>query len=74
MTLTGPPPASELPPYGRVLLDLLEGGSTLSVRGVEAVEVWRVVERVLAAWRGGLVPLEEYPAGSEGPPDAPERT
>lgn len=74
MTLTGPPPASDAPPYGHVLLDLLDGGSTLSVRGDEAEEAWRVVEPVLAAWHDGLVPLEEYPAGSDGPEDAPKQT
>jgi glucose-6-phosphate 1-dehydrogenase len=68
MTLTGPPPTSDLPPYGHVLLDLLGGGSTLSVRGDGAEEAWRVVEPVIVAWRDGLVPLEEYPAGSDGPP------
>jgi glucose-6-phosphate 1-dehydrogenase len=68
MTLTGPPPPSDVPPYGHVLLDLLGGGSTLSVRGDEAEEAWRVVEPVLAAWREHRVPLEEYPAGSDGPP------
>ena len=68
MTLTAPPPASDLPPYGRVLLDVLDGGSTLSVRGDEAEEAWRVVEPVLAAWRAGRVALDEYPAGSTGPP------
>ncbi len=66
--LTGSPPASELPAYGHVLLDLLEGRSTLSVRGDEAEEAWRVVEPVLATWRDGLVPLEEYPAGRTDPP------
>lgn len=68
MTLTTPPPASDLPPYGSVLLDVLDRGSTLSVRGDEAEEAWRVVEPILAAWREGRVPLEEYPAGSTGPP------
>jgi glucose-6-phosphate 1-dehydrogenase len=68
MTLSGPAPASDLPPYGHVLLDLLDGGSALSVRGDEAEEAWRVVEPVLAAWREDRVPLEEYPAGSDGPP------
>jgi glucose-6-phosphate 1-dehydrogenase len=68
MTVTGPPPASDLPPYGHVLLDLLDGGSTLSVRGDEAEEAWRVVEPVLTAWREHRVPLDEYPAGSDGPP------
>jgi glucose-6-phosphate 1-dehydrogenase len=69
LTLTGPPPSSDVPPYGHVLLDLIGGGSTLSVRGDGAEEAWRVVEPVLAAWRDGVVPLEEYPAGSDGPRD-----
>jgi glucose-6-phosphate 1-dehydrogenase len=68
MMLSGPPPTSDLPPYGHVLLDLLDGGSTLSVRGDGAEEAWRVVEPVLVAWRQGHVPLEEYAAGSDGPP------
>lgn len=68
ITLSGLSPASDLPPYGHVLLDLLDGGSTLSVRGDEAEEAWRVVEPVLAAWREQRVPLGEYPAGSDGPP------
>jgi glucose-6-phosphate 1-dehydrogenase len=68
MTLTGPSPTSDVPPYGHVLLDLLDGGSTLSVRGDGAEEAWRVVEPVLGAWREDRVPLEEYPAGSDGPP------
>jgi glucose-6-phosphate 1-dehydrogenase len=67
MTLTGPPPPSGAPAYGNVLLDLLGGGSTLSVRSDEAEEAWRVVEPVLAAWHQDRVPLEEYPAGSDGP-------
>jgi glucose-6-phosphate 1-dehydrogenase len=68
LALTAPPPASDLPPYGRVLLDILTGGSTLSVRGDEAEQAWRVVTPVLEAWNEDLVPLEEYPAGSAGPP------
>ena len=61
------PPAAELPAYARVLLDVLTGGSTSSVRGDEAEWAWRVVMPVLEAWRANDVPLEEYPAGSEGP-------
>jgi glucose-6-phosphate 1-dehydrogenase len=68
MSLTAPPPASDLPPYGYVLLDVLEGGSSLSVRGDEAEAAWRVMTPILDAWRAGRVPLEEYPAGSNGPP------
>ncbi|MEU3558139.1 glucose-6-phosphate dehydrogenase [Streptomyces fragilis] len=67
------PPA--LPAYGRLLLDVLRGDPALSIRGDEAEESWRVVEPVLSAWERGLVPLEEYPAGSDGPPrrHTPER-
>jgi glucose-6-phosphate 1-dehydrogenase len=57
----------DLPPYGDVLARVLEGDPTLSVRGDTAVECWRIVEPVLAAWRDGEVALEEYPAGSTGP-------
>jgi glucose-6-phosphate 1-dehydrogenase len=58
-------PPDELPAYGRVLLDVLRGGSSLSVRGDEAEEAWRIVDPVARAWSKGLVPLDEYPAGSE---------
>ena len=57
----------DLPPYGQVLAGVFEGDPTLSVRGDNAVQAWRVVEPVLAAWRNDEVPLEEYAAGSEGP-------
>ncbi len=59
--------AGELTAYGEVLAELLEGDPTLSVRGDVAEQCWRIVEPVLAAWRRGAVPLQTYPAGSEGP-------
>jgi glucose-6-phosphate 1-dehydrogenase len=68
LTLTarvGPP---HLPAYGRLLLDVLNGNAALSIRGDEAEESWRVLAPVLSAWSKDLVPLEEYPAGSDGPP------
>lgn len=68
VTLAAPPPSADLPAYGHVLLDILSGGSTLSVRGDEAEEAWHVMTPVLDAWNAGLVPLEEYAAGSAGPP------
>jgi glucose-6-phosphate 1-dehydrogenase len=61
-------PAPELPAYSRVLMDVLNGDSTLSIRGDEAEEAWRVLTPVLQAWTDGRVPLQEYPAGSGGPP------
>ncbi|TDC83645.1 glucose-6-phosphate dehydrogenase [Micromonospora sp. KC606] len=60
----------ELPPYGEVLRGAFEGDPTLSVRGDTAEECWRIVEPVLEAWRAGVVPLQEYPAGSRGPDDS----
>ncbi|QSB17300.1 glucose-6-phosphate dehydrogenase [Natronosporangium hydrolyticum] len=57
----------ELPAYARLLLDILEGDPTLSIRGDEAEEAWRIVSPVLSAWQRGDVPLEDYPAGSAGP-------
>lgn len=40
----------------------------LSIRADEAEESWRVVTPVLEGWSRGLAPLEEYDAGSSGPP------
>ncbi|WP_426322540.1 glucose-6-phosphate dehydrogenase [Microbacterium sp. E-13] len=53
--------------YGEVLSGILDADATLAVRGDAAEESWRIVDPVLAAWRNGEVPLEEYPAGSLGP-------
>ncbi|ROQ39466.1 glucose-6-phosphate 1-dehydrogenase [Frondihabitans sp. PhB188] len=57
----------DLPAYGEVLQGILDGDAALSVRGDAAVEGWRIVEPVLKAWRAGKVPLDEYPAGTDGP-------
>jgi glucose-6-phosphate 1-dehydrogenase len=57
----------ELPAYGRLLQAVLAGEAALSIRGDEAEESWRVVAPVLSAWSKDLVPLLEYPAGSDGP-------
>ena len=67
LALTTELPATELRAYSQVLLDVLEGDCTLSIRGDEAEESWRIVMPVLGAWAEGLVPLEEYAAGSTGP-------
>jgi glucose-6-phosphate 1-dehydrogenase len=57
----------ELPAYARVLLDVLGGNATLSIRGDEAEQAWRIVTPVLEGWSRDLAPLEEYDAGSHGP-------
>lgn len=60
-------PSSPVLPYGEVLNGILRGDPLLSVRGDVAERCWEIVEPVLAAWRAGEVPLEDYDAGSDGP-------
>ncbi len=67
LTLSAKIAPPELPAYGGLLRQVLAGDATLSIRGDEAEESWRVVSPVLEAWSKDLVPLEEYPAGSQGP-------
>jgi glucose-6-phosphate 1-dehydrogenase len=57
----------ELPAYGRILLDVLRGDATMSIRGDEAEQAWSIVTPVLEGWSRNLAPLEEYDAGSHGP-------
>ena len=58
---------AEMPAYAHVFLSVLRGNATLSIRGDEAEEAWRIVEPILDAWRAGDVPLGEYEIGSRGP-------
>ena len=58
----------DLPAYGQVLAGVLACDPTLSVRGDQAVQTWRIVEPVLRTWRDDAVPLQEYEAGGDGPP------
>jgi glucose-6-phosphate 1-dehydrogenase len=57
----------EIPAYGRLLLGVLTGDETFSIRDDEAVEAWRVIEPIRDAWDRDVVALDEYPAGSAGP-------
>lgn len=54
-----------LPAHARLILDVLAGDPTLSIRGDEAEESWRIVDPILEAWCAGASPLIEYPAGSQ---------
>jgi glucose-6-phosphate 1-dehydrogenase len=67
VTLESTFPTQELPPYSLLLREVVLGDATLSIRGDEAEQLWRIVEPVLDAWARDEVPMEEYPAGSEGP-------
>jgi glucose-6-phosphate 1-dehydrogenase len=68
LTMTAELPTPELPEYSRVLLDILAGDSALSIRGDEAEQAWRIVTPVMEGWADGRVAMQEYPAGSTGPP------
>ncbi|MBO0870359.1 MAG: glucose-6-phosphate dehydrogenase, partial [Micromonosporaceae bacterium] len=63
LVLAAQPEQGNLPPYARLLLDVLGGNPALSIRADEAELSWRVVTPVLDAWAKDLVPLQEYPAG-----------
>jgi glucose-6-phosphate 1-dehydrogenase len=67
VTLSAALAPQEVSAYGRVILDVLHGDPTLSIRGDEAEECWRIVEPILESWRRGVPELREYPAGSSGP-------
>jgi glucose-6-phosphate 1-dehydrogenase len=67
LTLSAEMEPPELPAYGRILLDVMRGNSTLSIRADEAEHAWQIVEPVLDGWSRDVAPLEEYPAGSAGP-------
>lgn len=67
VALTAAFAAGELEPYGEVLGDVLAGDATFTVAGEVAEQCWRIVEPVLQAWRADRVPLQSYPAGSQGP-------
>jgi glucose-6-phosphate 1-dehydrogenase len=54
-------------PYGEVLREVLDGDTLLSVRSDAAESCWRIMDPVLKAWKADRVPMETYPAGSEGP-------
>lgn len=67
VTLAAELNSPDLLPYGEVLLGVLSGDPTLSVRGDTAEECWRIVDPILAAWANNEVPIEEYAAGGNGP-------
>lgn len=65
--------ASQDPPaYGRLLLGVLEGDPTLSIRADETEESWRIGGPILEAWEEGRMPLLEYLVGSNRPREAAE--
>jgi glucose-6-phosphate 1-dehydrogenase len=54
--------------YQRLLLDCMQGDSTLYARGDAVEEAWRFVDPILRAWQDDPnIPLYGYPCGTWGP-------
>jgi glucose-6-phosphate 1-dehydrogenase len=56
--------------YERLLLDVINGASTLFVRRDEVEEAWRWIDGVAEAWRDAGLGAKPYAAGSWGPAGA----
>ena len=57
--------------YERLVLDAMIGDGTLFIRGDEALASWELYTPVLESWaKGGRAGMDQYPAGSWGPPSA----
>ena len=56
--------------YERLLLDALNGNSTLFVRSDEVEAAWTWIDSIIAAWRESEAPILPYMAGSWGPAPA----
>jgi glucose-6-phosphate 1-dehydrogenase len=56
--------------YERLILDVMRGDATLFTRNDEVEEQWRICDPFIQAWRETPAPVPDYPAGSQGPPEA----
>ncbi|MGQ7816521.1 glucose-6-phosphate dehydrogenase [Metapseudomonas furukawaii] len=56
--------------YERLLLDVIEGDSTLFMRRDEVEAAWRWVDPILEGWHEYYLSPRPYPAGSTGPEQA----
>jgi len=56
--------------YERLLLDLLEGDTTLFVRRDEVEAQWQWIDSIIAGWREAGVKVANYSAGNWGPSSA----
>jgi glucose-6-phosphate 1-dehydrogenase len=58
--------------YERLIMDAMRGDATLFTRNDEVEAQWRIIDPVVRRWEKEDEPLVEYPAGSQGPPEANE--
>ncbi len=57
--------------YEMLLLDVMQGEATLFTRGDDVEAQWRLITPIEEVWaHEGAPPVEEYPAGTDGPPAA----
>jgi glucose-6-phosphate 1-dehydrogenase len=56
--------------YERLLMAVVRGDLALFMRRDEVEAAWRWVDGILAAWREDETPVYNYPAGTDGPPEA----
>ena len=57
--------------YERLLLDCMQGDSTLFTRGDAVEESWGIINPILRAWeKNPEIPIYGYPAGTWGPKQA----
>jgi glucose-6-phosphate 1-dehydrogenase len=56
--------------YERLIMDAMRGEATLFTRNDEVEAQWRVCDAIVAHWEATPGPLPQYPAGSQGPPEA----
>ena len=58
--------------YERLIIDAMRGDATLFTRNDEVEAQWRICDPIVKAWAATPGPLPQYPAGSQGPPQAAE--
>ena len=68
MRVDDPISPEHLSPYERLFLEAMSGQSRLYVRDDEVEEMWQIIQPIADAWAENEVPLQVYPAGSDGPP------
>jgi glucose-6-phosphate 1-dehydrogenase len=56
--------------YERLILDAMRGEATLFTRNDEVEAQWRICDPIVSAWSANSAPVPQYPAGSQGPPEA----
>ncbi|RLY93962.1 glucose-6-phosphate dehydrogenase [Kocuria tytonicola] len=66
LTLSSGVPEPGLTAYGSVMRWILDGDPTFTVRADATEEGWRIINLIQHAY-DTCAPLQEYPAGSEGP-------